>query len=227
MFSPPSSPPTSSPTSSSSTHPPPFSPPSFQLPLLPSPPMFQPTLTGAHRNITHDVPVTVVPERLWTDYQEPSMPDIDVCENLTTRLPAEPLRWGSLWIKDTTEGKTLLIKDTPNVHHLAVLILLYPFNRWNDWSPEVSFIGKSNGGLARYFPNTITFNYYFHCSFERKDLLSTVADPEGFQSVVSSHSGCVVPLPSCCPVDGLTLLVERPRCFCSTCFCSPCHHMWC
>lgn len=28
--------------------------------------------------MTHDVPVTVVPERLWADYQEPNMPDIDV-----------------------------------------------------------------------------------------------------------------------------------------------------
>ena len=40
--------------------------------------LLQPTLTGAHRNVTHDVPVTVVPERLWADYQEPSMPDIHV-----------------------------------------------------------------------------------------------------------------------------------------------------
>lgn len=38
----------------------------------------QPTLTGALRGVTHDVPVTVVPVRLWADYQEPSMPDIDV-----------------------------------------------------------------------------------------------------------------------------------------------------
>ena len=26
----------------------------------------------------HDVPVAVVPERLWPDYQEPHMPEIDV-----------------------------------------------------------------------------------------------------------------------------------------------------
>lgn len=38
----------------------------------------QPTLTGAARTVTHEVPVTVVPERLWANYQEPNMPDIDV-----------------------------------------------------------------------------------------------------------------------------------------------------
>ena len=38
----------------------------------------QPTLTGANRTVSHEVPVSVVPECLWLDYQEPSMPDIDV-----------------------------------------------------------------------------------------------------------------------------------------------------
>ena len=38
----------------------------------------QPTLTGASRTVTHEVPVSIVPERLWADYQEPNMPDIDV-----------------------------------------------------------------------------------------------------------------------------------------------------
>ena len=40
--------------------------------------IIQPTLTGANRTVTHEVPVSVVPERLWPDYQEPNMPDIDV-----------------------------------------------------------------------------------------------------------------------------------------------------
>ena len=44
-------------------------------------PIPQPTLTGAHRTVVHDVPVAVVPERLWPDYQEPDMPDIDVRVN--------------------------------------------------------------------------------------------------------------------------------------------------
>lgn len=35
-------------------------------------------MTGAHRSVVHDIPVAVVPERLWPDYQEPDMPDIDV-----------------------------------------------------------------------------------------------------------------------------------------------------
>ena len=38
----------------------------------------QPTLTGANRVVTHDIPVSVVPDRLWADYQEPDMPEIDV-----------------------------------------------------------------------------------------------------------------------------------------------------
>ncbi len=38
----------------------------------------QPTLTGVHRTVIHDIPVAVVPERLWPDYQEPDMPEIDV-----------------------------------------------------------------------------------------------------------------------------------------------------
>ena len=45
--------------------------------------VFQPTLTGASRTVTHEVPVSVVPERLWLDYQEPTMPDIDVRTHIT------------------------------------------------------------------------------------------------------------------------------------------------
>ncbi|XP_064396750.1 checkpoint protein HUS1-like [Halichondria panicea] len=37
-----------------------------------------PTMTGAHRTVVHDIPVAVVPVRLWPDYQEPDMPEIDV-----------------------------------------------------------------------------------------------------------------------------------------------------
>ena len=36
------------------------------------------TVTGGNRNVVHEVPVNVVPQRLWADYQEPDMPDIDV-----------------------------------------------------------------------------------------------------------------------------------------------------
>ena len=28
--------------------------------------------------MVHEVPVSIVPQRLWADYQEPDMPDIDV-----------------------------------------------------------------------------------------------------------------------------------------------------
>lgn len=38
----------------------------------------QPTGSGSTRNISHDIPVSIIPQRLWTEYQEPDMPDIDV-----------------------------------------------------------------------------------------------------------------------------------------------------
>ncbi|XP_065920705.1 checkpoint protein HUS1-like isoform X2 [Dysidea avara] len=40
--------------------------------------VIQPSLVGAQRTVVHDIPVMVVPQRLWADYQEPAMPDIDV-----------------------------------------------------------------------------------------------------------------------------------------------------
>ena len=46
----------------------------------------QATLTGASRTVTHEVPVSVIPERLWPDYQEPNMPDIDVSFLSSLRL---------------------------------------------------------------------------------------------------------------------------------------------
>jgi len=43
--------------------------------------ILQPSLTGHSRVVTHDVPVGVVPRRLWTDLAEPEMPDFDVCSS--------------------------------------------------------------------------------------------------------------------------------------------------
>ena len=40
--------------------------------------MFQPSLTSHTRSVVHDVPVGVIPERNWEDYEEPAMPDFDV-----------------------------------------------------------------------------------------------------------------------------------------------------
>ena len=42
--------------------------------------VLQPSLTGHSRVVTHDVPVGVVPRRLWNDFAEPEMPDFDVCK---------------------------------------------------------------------------------------------------------------------------------------------------
>ncbi|KAG1661335.1 Checkpoint protein HUS1 [Nymphon striatum] len=37
-----------------------------------------PSLTIRSRNVTHDVPVTVIPRRLWNEYKEPTMPQFDL-----------------------------------------------------------------------------------------------------------------------------------------------------
>uniref|UniRef100_A0A8C9XCM7 Checkpoint protein n=1 Tax=Sander lucioperca TaxID=283035 RepID=A0A8C9XCM7_SANLU len=37
-----------------------------------------PTLSSISRVVTHDVPVDVIPRRLWNEFKEPSMPDFDV-----------------------------------------------------------------------------------------------------------------------------------------------------
>lgn len=37
-----------------------------------------PTLSSVSRVVTHDIPVDVIPRRLWNDFKEPSMPDFDV-----------------------------------------------------------------------------------------------------------------------------------------------------
>ncbi|XP_035611316.1 checkpoint protein HUS1 isoform X1 [Oncorhynchus keta] len=37
-----------------------------------------PTLSSVSRVVTHDIPVDVIPRRLWHDFKEPRMPDFDV-----------------------------------------------------------------------------------------------------------------------------------------------------
>ncbi|CAJ1081548.1 checkpoint protein HUS1 [Xyrichtys novacula] len=37
-----------------------------------------PTLSSSSRVVTHDVPVDVIPRRLWHEFKEPNMPDFDV-----------------------------------------------------------------------------------------------------------------------------------------------------
>ncbi|XP_028288990.1 checkpoint protein HUS1 [Parambassis ranga] len=37
-----------------------------------------PTLSSINRVVTHDVPVDVIPQRLWHEFKEPDMPDFDV-----------------------------------------------------------------------------------------------------------------------------------------------------
>ncbi|XP_059582870.1 checkpoint protein HUS1 isoform X1 [Alligator mississippiensis] len=37
-----------------------------------------PSLASSSRIVTHDIPVAVIPRRLWNDFKEPSVPDFDV-----------------------------------------------------------------------------------------------------------------------------------------------------
>ncbi|XP_047910079.1 checkpoint protein HUS1 isoform X2 [Anser cygnoides] len=37
-----------------------------------------PSLSSSSRIVTHDIPVRVIPRRLWNDFREPSVPDFDV-----------------------------------------------------------------------------------------------------------------------------------------------------
>ncbi|MBN3305010.1 checkpoint protein HUS1 [Amia ocellicauda] len=37
-----------------------------------------PSLSSVNRIVTHDIPVQVIPRRLWQDFKEPSVPDFDV-----------------------------------------------------------------------------------------------------------------------------------------------------
>ncbi|KAM9163398.1 checkpoint protein HUS1 isoform 3-T3 [Pangshura tecta] len=39
-----------------------------------------PSLSSSSRIVTHDIPVGVIPRRLWNDFREPSVPDFDVLE---------------------------------------------------------------------------------------------------------------------------------------------------
>ncbi|XP_056376225.1 checkpoint protein HUS1 isoform X7 [Hyla sarda] len=38
----------------------------------------QPSLSSTSRIVTHDIPVTVIPRRLWNDFKEPTVPHFDV-----------------------------------------------------------------------------------------------------------------------------------------------------
>ncbi|XP_018423612.1 PREDICTED: checkpoint protein HUS1 isoform X1 [Nanorana parkeri] len=37
-----------------------------------------PSLSSSSRIVTHDIPVSVIPRRLWNDFKEPTVPDFDV-----------------------------------------------------------------------------------------------------------------------------------------------------
>lgn len=49
--------------------------------------MLQPSATSQQtRNVTHDIPATVIPRKAWSDFQEPRIPDPDVSKVLGYEL---------------------------------------------------------------------------------------------------------------------------------------------
>ena len=77
------------------------------------------TSTGLSRSVVHDIPVSVVPRRLWSEYDEPAMPDFHVSiylpqfkmlrtvvermKNLTTNITISANREGSLSLSVETD----------------------------------------------------------------------------------------------------------------------------
>jgi len=39
---------------------------------------FQPSASSYSRHVVHDIPVTVIPRRLWSDYKDPQREEFDV-----------------------------------------------------------------------------------------------------------------------------------------------------
>lgn len=46
----------------------------------------QPSLTNHTRSVVHDVPVGVIPQQNWEEFEEPAMPDFDVSVSNTGLL---------------------------------------------------------------------------------------------------------------------------------------------
>ncbi|KAM4533992.1 checkpoint protein HUS1 [Odontesthes bonariensis] len=91
-----------------------------------------PTLSSISRVVTHDVPVDVIPRRLWHEFKEPNMPDFDVSiylppmktiknvvdrmKNLSNFLVIEANRNGEMNLKIETDlvSVTTHFKDLGN-----------------------------------------------------------------------------------------------------------------
>lgn len=54
--------------------------------VAPPPPAVQPTLSSTNRIVTHDVPVDVIPRKLWHEFKEPAVPDFEVSGAAEKRL---------------------------------------------------------------------------------------------------------------------------------------------
>ncbi|XP_064202172.1 checkpoint protein HUS1 [Anguilla rostrata] len=78
-----------------------------------------PSVSSVSRLVTHDIPVDVIPRRLWQDFKEPSVPDFDVSiylpplktmknvvdrmKNLSNQLVVEANRNGEMNLKIETD----------------------------------------------------------------------------------------------------------------------------
>ncbi|XP_019749445.1 checkpoint protein HUS1 [Hippocampus comes] len=93
-----------------------------------------PTMSSVNRVVTHDVPVDVIPRRLWHEFKEPSLPDFDVSvylpplktmknvvdrmKNLSNFLVVEANLSGQMTLKIETDlvSVTTHFKDLGNPH---------------------------------------------------------------------------------------------------------------
>lgn len=55
---------------------------------------WQLSVSNSSRIVTHDIPIKVIPRKLWKDLQEPSVPDADVSDTCQPALrhPEERFR---------------------------------------------------------------------------------------------------------------------------------------
>ncbi|XP_072268200.1 checkpoint protein HUS1 [Pyxicephalus adspersus] len=97
-----------------------------------------PSLSSTSRIVTHDIPVTVIPRRLWNDFKEPTVPDFDVSiylpaiktmksvvermKNLSNFIVIEANRNGEIILKIETDlvSVSTHFKDLGNPHLISI-----------------------------------------------------------------------------------------------------------
>ncbi|XP_067867265.1 checkpoint protein HUS1 isoform X5 [Heterodontus francisci] len=87
-----------------------------------------PSLSSHSRIVTHDIPVSIIPRKLWNDFEEPSVPDFDVIEanqngemnlKIDTDLVSVTTHFKELgnppWVEEGTPPGSFQIRDPANM----------------------------------------------------------------------------------------------------------------